>query len=156
MLLIPLAGSSYITKRIRPSKKYLTNIQDTDDNECFKWCLISYLNPADHNPRRIRKADKDFTKRLDFKDMKFSVKIRDILKIKKKKKKFIGISNFGYKNKKKYPIYISGKCCEEKHVNLHGMLPPRGWEENNFFCLRWTSLWRTFVGEGYMGGKIVF
>ena len=46
--------------------------------------MIRYLNPADHNPRRITKADKDFAKRLDFKDIKFPVKIRDIHKIEKK------------------------------------------------------------------------
>ena len=32
-------------------------------------------------------ADKDFAKRIDFKDIRFPVKIRDIHKIKKKKKK---------------------------------------------------------------------
>ena len=53
-------------------------------NKCFKWCLVIYLNPADHNPRRITKANKDFAKKLDFKAIKFSVKIRDINKIEKK------------------------------------------------------------------------
>ena len=35
-----------------------------------------------------------------------------------KKKNSIGISVFGHENKVKYPIYISKKCCEEKHVDL--------------------------------------
>ena len=39
------------------------------------------FNPADHNLRRTTKADKDFVKRLDFKDIKFPVKIRGIDKI---------------------------------------------------------------------------
>ena len=34
------------------------------------------------------------------------------------KKNSIGISVFGYENKEKYPIYLSKKCCEEKHVEL--------------------------------------
>ena len=75
----------------------MINIQNTHDNECFKWCLARYLNPADHNPRRIIKADKDFAKRFDFKEIKFPVKIRDIRKIEKKNS--IGISVFGYENK---------------------------------------------------------
>ena len=59
-----LAGSSYqITKRTRPSKKGLINIQNSDDNECFNWCLFRYLHPAYHNPRRITKADQDFAKK---------------------------------------------------------------------------------------------
>ena len=36
----------------------------------------------------------------------------------KKKKNSIGISVFGYGNKEKYPICVSKKCCEEKHVDL--------------------------------------
>ena len=57
-----------------PSKGLII-IQNTDDNECFKWLLVKYLNPADHNARRITKADKDLAKRFDFKDITFSVKI---------------------------------------------------------------------------------
>ena len=58
---------------------------------------------------RITKADKDFSKSLDFKDIKFPVKVRDINKIEKKNS--IGISAFGYENKEKHPIYVSKKCC---------------------------------------------
>ena len=62
----PLAGSSYINlpTELDHARKGLINIQNTDDNECFKWCLVRYLNPALHNPARITKADKDFTKKL--------------------------------------------------------------------------------------------
>ena len=59
----------------------MINIQNTDDNECVKWCFVRYVNRADHNPRRITKADKDFAKKLDFKGIKFPVKVRDIHKI---------------------------------------------------------------------------
>ena len=33
-------------------------------------------------------------------------------------KNSIGISVSGYGNKEKYPIYVSKKCCEEKHIDL--------------------------------------
>ena len=81
----PLAGSSYIKlpKEFDHPRKRLINVQNIDDNECFKWYLVRHLNLADHNPRRITKADKDFSKRLDFKDIKCLVIIRDIHKIKK-------------------------------------------------------------------------
>ena len=75
-----------------------------------------YLNPEDRNPARITKADKDFFKKLDFKDIKFAVKIRDIYKIEKKNS--IGISVFDYENKEKHPIYVSKTICEEKHVDI--------------------------------------
>ena len=94
----------------------MINIQNIEAIECFKWCLVRCLNPADHNPKRTTKSDKDFAKRLDFKDIKFPVKIRDIHKIEKKSS--IGNSVFGYENKEKHPIYVSKKCCKEKHVDL--------------------------------------
>ena len=54
-----LAGSSYLklSKELDHPKKGLINIQNIDDNECFNWCIVRYLHPADHNPSRIIKAD---------------------------------------------------------------------------------------------------
>ena len=92
-----LARSSFI--KLHQDYKRI-NIQNIDDdNECFKWSIVRYVNPVDHDPRRIKKADQDFAKRIDLKNIKFSVKIRDIHKIEKKNS--IGISVFGYKNKEK-------------------------------------------------------
>ena len=93
----------------------MINVQDIDDNECFKWCLVRHINPAGHNPIRITKADKEFTKRLHFKDIEFPVEITDIHKIEKKNS--ISITIFSYENKEKYLIYVSIKCCEERHVD---------------------------------------
>ena len=39
------------------------------DDNCFCWCLVRYLHPANHYPARITKTDKDFAKKLDFKDI---------------------------------------------------------------------------------------
>ena len=56
--------------------------------------------------KNYKKSDKDFTKKLDFKDFlkTFPVKIRGINKIEKKNS--IGISVFGYENKEKQPMYV--------------------------------------------------
>ena len=62
-----------LSEELDHPRKGLTNIENIDDNECSKWCLVRYLNPADHHPA-IKKADKDFPKRLDFEDIKFLVK----------------------------------------------------------------------------------
>ena len=94
----------------------MINIENIDDNECFKWCLVKYLNLAGRNSARITKAYKYFTKKFDFKDIKFPVKVRDIHKIEKTNSS--GISVFGYENKEKHPTYVSKKCGEEKHVDL--------------------------------------
>ena len=67
------------------ARKGLINIQNIDDKACFKWYLARYLNPANDHLAIITKAEKGFTIKLDFKDIKFPVKIRNIHKIKKKK-----------------------------------------------------------------------
>ena len=69
----PLAGISYIKlpEELDYPRKGLCNIQNIDHKECFKWSIVRYLNPS-----RITKADKDFAKKLDFKNTKFTVKVR--------------------------------------------------------------------------------
>ena len=94
----------------------MNNIQNIDDNEYFKWPIVRYLNPKDHNSRRFTKAEKDFAKKVDFKDIKFPIKMKVIHKIEKKNS--TGISVFGYENKVKHSIYVLNKCCEEKQVDL--------------------------------------
>ena len=74
--------------------------------------MFRYLNPADHQPARTAKADKGFARRLDFKDINFPVKIRDIHKTKKKNSITITVS--GYENKEKHPIYISKNVVKIK------------------------------------------
>ena len=104
------------SKELDHPRKKLINIQNIDDNECFKWCLVRYLNPVDHNPKRMTKADQEFGKKLDFKNIKFPVKIRDIHKIEKRIPSALVL--FGHKNKEKHPIYVPKKCYEKKHVDL--------------------------------------
>ena len=58
----PLSGSSYfkLPKESDHPKKGLINIQNINDNECFKWCLTRYLHAADQNSARITKVDNMF------------------------------------------------------------------------------------------------
>ena len=84
------------------------------NKECFKFCIVRYLHPAEHHPTRIRKIDEILADELDFENIKFPVKIKDIHKIKKNN---CVNSVFGYENKKKQ-IYVSKKCYEDKLVDL--------------------------------------
>ena len=73
-----------------------------DDNGCFKSCLVRYLNPADHHAARFTKAAKICLMFL-------------ILKTKSKTRIPATLVFFCYEFKKKYPIYVSKKCCAVKH-----------------------------------------
>ena len=61
----PLAGTCYtkLPKELIHTRKGSINISNINDNECFKWSIVSYVNLTDHNPRRITKTDKDFAKK---------------------------------------------------------------------------------------------
>ena len=92
----------------------MINIQNIDDSECFKWCLIRYLHHADHHPAGIRKVDKDFSKELDFKDIKFLSRLEIFTKWKKKIQSLLAFLVM----KIKVANLCLKKCCEEKHVDL--------------------------------------
>ena len=112
----PMKGSSYIElpQELNNPKKGLINLKN-NDNECFRWCHIRYLNPQDKNPQRIKKSDKEFIKKLDYSGIEFPVATKQYNKIEKQNE--ININVFGYENKQPYPIYIS-KEKYEKHLEL--------------------------------------
>ena len=78
--------------------------------------MVRYLHPADHHSARIRKVDRLFGDELDFKDIKFPVKVKDNHKTEKNNS--IGNSIFGYKNKVKCPISVS-KNALKKNMLTH-------------------------------------
>ena len=53
-------------KELDDPRKGLFNIQNTEDNECFKCSIFRYFNALNHHSARIRKHDKNFAKKLDF------------------------------------------------------------------------------------------
>ena len=70
--------------------------------------MVRYLHPAYHNLKKITKPDKEFSKTLDFKDMKFPVKVKDIQKFDKKTILYL-LAFLVMKIKKKNRIYVSRK-----------------------------------------------
>ena len=115
----PLAGSSYIKlpKELSHSRKGFIIIQNAYHNECFKWCLIRHLHPLDYHPERNRKISKLFGNELDFQDMKFLVKIKDINKI--EKRILSPLLFLVMKIRKNIQSIYQKKCYEEKHNDFY-------------------------------------
>ena len=67
------------------------------------------------SPGRIRKVNNHLARELDFRDIKFSFKIRNIHKI--ERKNCIDISAFHYENKEKYPMYVARNTFK-RYVDL--------------------------------------
>ena len=62
----PLAGSSYmkIPKELGHPRKGFINIQNIDNNDCFKWCLVRYLKSADVRQQESQTLTKILPKSL--------------------------------------------------------------------------------------------
>ncbi|KAL9959301.1 hypothetical protein ACROYT_G032614 [Oculina patagonica] len=112
----PMKGSSYIQlpPELRNSSKGLINMKN-EDNECFRWSHIRYLNPQEKYPQRIKKSDKAYLEKLNYDGINFPVNIKQFNKIEKQNE--ININVFGYEDKQPYPIFVS-KEKYDKEMNL--------------------------------------
>ena len=112
----PMRANSYIQlpQELRNSSKGLINMKN-NDNECFRWCHIRYLNPQDKYPQRIKKSDRKYVDKLNYNDIEFPIATKHYNKIEKQNE--ININVFGYENKQPYPIYISKEKYKD-HMEL--------------------------------------
>ena len=102
----PTKGSSYISlpAELRNYTKGLVNMKN-DDNECFRWCHIRYLNPQEDHPCRIKKSDKRMVEELNYQGTEFPISVKDHTKIKVQNS--LNVNIFGFEDKQFYPIYVS-------------------------------------------------
>ena len=63
--------------------KGLINIKN-NDNKCFLWCHIRYLNLLKRQPERIAKEGKNIINDIDYEGIKFLVSKKDYCKIEDK------------------------------------------------------------------------
>ena len=112
----PLNGSSYIElpTELRNSKKGLNNIKNKDD-EFFRWCHVRHLNPQEKGSQRIKRHDKQYIEKLNYKGVTFPVSQKHYNKTKRQNS--IKINVFGYEEKQPYPIHISKETFEDQ-MNL--------------------------------------
>jgi hypothetical protein len=84
----PLRGSSYVKlPNFITNMKAMINIQDTD-TECFKWCILRALNPVNKNAARISNLMKINPNVLNWGNITFPVKLRDIDKFERLNPKY--------------------------------------------------------------------
>ena len=102
----PTKGSSYIPLPIelQHSRKGLVNLKN-EDNECFCWCHVRYLNPQEDHPHRIRKSDRELSEQLNYQGVEFPVSVKYYTKIEEQNS--INSNVFGYEDTQFFPIYVS-------------------------------------------------
>ena len=127
----PIVGSSYIPTppKLSNAKQGLINIKNTNDNECLRWCHVRMLNPTSNNPQRIKKADKEIAKSLDYSGIEFPVKQKDYPLI---EQRFNINLNAFYYDKNIYPFYIS----EQHNERVLNVLLISDEEKSHYFFIK--------------------
>ena len=102
----PLRGSSYLPLPEK-IKKATINIQNKNDNECFRWCHLAFLFPVKRNAEWISKY-KEHIDKVKYDKINFPVKLKDIPKIENVND--IRFNVFSVDDKQSiYPLYNSKK-----------------------------------------------
>ena len=76
---------------------------------------MRHLNPQENDSQIIKRDDKQYIEKLNYKDVTFPVSQKHYNKIEKQNS--IKINVFGYEEKQPYPIHISKKTFEDQ-MNL--------------------------------------
>ena len=102
----PTKGSSYIRlpAELRNSTKGLVNMKN-DDNECFRWCHIRYLNPQEDHLYSIKKSDIRAVEELNYQGTEFPISVKEYTKIEVQNR--INVNVFRHEDKQFYRIFVS-------------------------------------------------
>ena len=113
----PMRGGTYIPlPEFIMKKKSIINIQNKD-NKCFLWSILRYLHPVQMNEVRLTDL-RDYENELNFKEINFPVKVKDIQKFENNNPDLLGINVFSVNdNNKIYPLRINKKDCQ-KSIDL--------------------------------------
>ena len=108
----PMKGGSYIPlPELIKKKNALNNIKNEDD-KCFLWSVLRYLHPVQKNGERISDLKK-YENDLNFKQINFTVKVKDITKFENQNSDLPGINVFSLDDKNKiYPLRHNQKDCQ--------------------------------------------
>ena len=89
----PIKGGSFIPlPEIIKKKNAIINIKNEDD-KCFLWSVLRYLHPKEIHGERLSDLKK-YENDLNFKQIEFPVKVKDITKFEKQNPDLPGINVF--------------------------------------------------------------
>ena len=117
----PMNGESFIPlPEFIKKKNAIIKIQN-EDNKCFLWSILRYLHPKEVHGERLSDLKK-YDNELNFEEIKFPLKFKDITKFEKLNPNLPGINVFSInENNKVYPLRINKKKCKnncQKSIDL--------------------------------------
>ena len=112
----PMKGNIYIKLPNQiEEKKACINVQNSDDNECFKWAILSDIHPVhrnQYNPNRVYSYHQ-YKDNLNFSGIKFPVAIKDVSKFEQQND--ISVNIYGLIKKKQTTI-----CKKTENISVIG------------------------------------
>ena len=130
----PLSGSSYLPlPDFIAKKRAVINVKNADD-KCFMWSVLAKLHPVEKDPQRVTKYAQ-YTKELDFFNIEFPVKIKDIPRFEKQNDLTVNVYSYDDEKEYLYPVHVSqnapiGDQSQVSHVDLFLMIE----EEHSHYC----------------------
>lgn len=113
----PLGGSTYIKlPKFLIDKRAIINVKN-DDDQCFKWAVLSALYPTANHPERLNNYLR-YANELNFTGIEFPMKINKIGKFENLNVNIsINLYHFDSKAKTVYPLYLT-KAIKRNHIHL--------------------------------------
>lgn len=146
-----LKGSSYIElPEIIKNKKCCINVQNKNDNKCFMWSILSAIYPAKKDADRTSKYI-EYMEELNFKDIEFPMKLKDIPKFEKQNEISINVYSYNIKinddEKEIMEPYVMYKHSKkyEKLVNLLYFENGENEDFNSHYC--WIKNFSAFMSD---------
>jgi hypothetical protein len=114
----PSARSSYIeTPASIKVKHAVINVQN-NDNQCFRWAILSAMYPATNNAHRVCHY-KPFVERVNWTGLRFPVTLSQIPMFERNNLNLrINVYVFVAEDMKVIPVYISKCLAREKQIDL--------------------------------------
>lgn len=133
----PLKGSSHIDLPPHIKLKHaVINVKNNDD-QCFKYAVLSALHPANLNPHRSSHYT-PYANDLKFDGIHFPVQLKDISKFEKLNEN-ISINVYVCNNKKETVTTLRlTKNVKQNHIHLLLLTSPNG-EESHFCWIKYMS-----------------
>lgn len=112
----PVSGSTFVplpdSLRL---KRALINPQNTEDNQCFKWCILAALHPPRSHPERVAHY-KQYEHELSFDGIDFPVCLDDVVRFEALNQ--ISVNVYGHQDEKLVPLFLSRLDLGLAKVNL--------------------------------------
>ena len=112
----PLRGTSYFPLPNKLAvKKAIINVQNKEDNKCFKWAVTSAVFPREKNNQRLNDELKENSKKLNWEGIDFPTPLSQIARFEKQNPYSINV--YGYTGTSVFPLRLS-KHENEQCINL--------------------------------------